>query len=276
VQKTNIVKDINEYLHPATARWDAARGIPHRRGYLFHGPPGTGKTSLGFSLSGIFGLAIYCVSLSETGLTETELGALFASLPERCIVLLEDIDSGGIRREDEGLLSIPAVKSADESGEGLDAKSESGSNSESVVEDDTQPKGWFGFFSRAPAKPVVRHGPATTPSPEIIPSSMPFPNPFNRKQSLISMAGLLNIIDGAASYEASTPIVRPDETPINLPQGRVLIMTTNCPEQLDPALIRPGRVDLQIKFPLAMRDRLVIFSSACESRVKSLHIQSRH
>lgn len=31
-QKDDIVADINEYLHPATARWYAARGIPHRRG----------------------------------------------------------------------------------------------------------------------------------------------------------------------------------------------------------------------------------------------------
>ncbi len=31
-QKDGVVEDINEYLHPATARWYAARGIPHRRG----------------------------------------------------------------------------------------------------------------------------------------------------------------------------------------------------------------------------------------------------
>jgi chaperone BCS1 len=31
-QKDDIVEDINEYLHPATARWYAARGIPYRRG----------------------------------------------------------------------------------------------------------------------------------------------------------------------------------------------------------------------------------------------------
>jgi chaperone BCS1 len=31
-QKDSVVEDINEYLHPATARWYAARGIPHRRG----------------------------------------------------------------------------------------------------------------------------------------------------------------------------------------------------------------------------------------------------
>lgn len=39
----------------------------------------------------------------------------------------------------------------------------------------------------------------------------------------ISLSGLLNVIDGLAS-----------------PEGRVLIMTTNHPEKLDHALIRPG------------------------------------
>jgi chaperone BCS1 len=50
--KLDVLVDINEYLSPATARWYSDRGIPHRRGYLFHGPPGTGKTSLTFALGG--------------------------------------------------------------------------------------------------------------------------------------------------------------------------------------------------------------------------------
>lgn len=41
-QKEIVLADINEYLHPASPRWYANRGIPYRRGYLFHGPPGTG------------------------------------------------------------------------------------------------------------------------------------------------------------------------------------------------------------------------------------------
>jgi mitochondrial chaperone BCS1 len=52
----------------------------------------------------------------------------------------------------------------------------------------------------------------------------------------ISLSGLLNAIDGVASHE-----------------GRVLIMTTNKPESLDPALIRPGRVDLQVGFTNATK-----------------------
>lgn len=36
-RKMDVLSDINEYLSPATARWYANRGIPYRRGYLFHG-----------------------------------------------------------------------------------------------------------------------------------------------------------------------------------------------------------------------------------------------
>lgn len=50
----------------------------------------------------------------------------------------------------------------------------------------------------------------------------------------ISLSALLNVLDGVASQE-----------------GRVLIMTTNHIEKLDEALIRPGRVDMTVKFDLA-------------------------
>ncbi|KAI5807584.1 P-loop containing nucleoside triphosphate hydrolase protein [Peziza echinospora] len=52
----------------------------------------------------------------------------------------------------------------------------------------------------------------------------------------VSFSGLLNAIDGVASKE-----------------GRVLMMTTNHRERLDEALIRPGRIDMQIEFSHAGR-----------------------
>ena len=33
-----------------------------------------------------------------------------------------------------------------------------------------------------------------------------------------------------------------------LVQGRLMVVTTNHPEKLDPALVRPGRVDLNMEF----------------------------
>ena len=87
-QKARVLADINEYLHPSTPTWYARRGIPYRRGYLFEGAPGTGKSSLAWAIAGVFGLDIYCISLVEPTLTEEDLGLLFANLPRRCVVLL--------------------------------------------------------------------------------------------------------------------------------------------------------------------------------------------
>lgn len=53
----------------------------------------------------------------------------------------------------------------------------------------------------------------------------------------VSLSGLLNAIDGVTSHE-----------------GRILIMMTNVPESLDRALIRPGRVDLHVRFTLPRRE----------------------
>ncbi|KAK5987774.1 putative mitochondrial chaperone BCS1-B [Cladobotryum mycophilum] len=94
--KQNLIDDVADYIHPATRRWYSNRGIPYRRGYLLHGPPGTGKSSLSLALAGYFRMKIYIVSLSSLTSTEEGLTALFASLPTRCLVLLEDIDTAGL------------------------------------------------------------------------------------------------------------------------------------------------------------------------------------
>ena len=63
-------------------------------------------------------------------------------------------------------------------------------------------------------------------------------NPKKNSQG-ISLSGLLNAIDGVASHE-----------------GRVLVMTTNFPERLDGALIRPGRIDIKVNFTMATRSQI--------------------
>ncbi|KAF4982574.1 hypothetical protein FDECE_17480 [Fusarium decemcellulare] len=168
--KKGLIQDLERYLSPQTKRWYANRGIPYRRGYLFSGPPGTGKTSLTLAAAGSMGLNIYMISLNSPLLSEDTLATLFRDLPRTCLVLLEDIDATGLtqkRRTDQ---------TADE-GPGIQAKDR------------------------------------------------------------ISLSGLLNVIDGVAAQE-----------------GRVLVMTSNHTENLDPALLRPGRVDFSVKFGLATTD----------------------
>ena len=61
----------------------------------------------------------------------------------------------------------------------------------------------------------------------------------DKEKQGITLSGLLNAIDGVASHE-----------------GRVLVMTTNFPDKLDEALIRPGRIDLRIPFTKATRAQI--------------------
>ncbi|ROT35151.1 hypothetical protein SODALDRAFT_329330 [Sodiomyces alkalinus F11] len=54
-------------------------------------------------------------------------------------------------------------------------------------------------------------------------------NNNNNSAPNCTLSGLLNVLDGVGSQE-----------------GRILIMTTNRPKQLDSALVRPGRVDMKV------------------------------
>lgn len=58
------------------------------------------------------------------------------------------------------------------------------------------------------------------------------------KRAGVTLSGLLNVIDGVFS-----------------PPGAIFVMTTNHKEKLDPALIRPGRVDLQLNITYASSDQ---------------------
>ncbi len=189
--KKELIDDVTDYLNPATRRWYANRGIPYRRGYLLYGPPGTGKSSLSLALAGFFNMRIYIVSLSSITATEENLASLFAELPRRCVVLLEDIDCAGLvsQRIEDG--NAPANNSGDNS-DMVPGQVTEGNNGSNVN---------------------------------------------NNNGARLSLSGLLNILDGVASQE-----------------GRVLIMTTNHVDKLDKALIRPGRVDMIVKFDRADED----------------------
>ncbi|CAA7261970.1 unnamed protein product [Cyclocybe aegerita] len=88
--KESLVGDIKEFL--SSRQWYLNRGIPFRRGYLLHGPPGCGKTSFIYALSGELQLPIYILRLSSPKLDDEGLRHLLSSVPSRCVLLIQDID----------------------------------------------------------------------------------------------------------------------------------------------------------------------------------------
>jgi mitochondrial chaperone BCS1 len=73
-------------------------GIPYRRGYLLYGPPGSGKSSFIQAIAGELNYDICILNLSERGLGDDRLFHLLSNIPERSIVLIEDIDAAFNRR----------------------------------------------------------------------------------------------------------------------------------------------------------------------------------
>lgn len=151
----NILGDVKDFIE--SQQWYMERGIPYRRGYLLHGPPGCGKSSFINALAGELEYSICVMNLGDRTLSDDKLNHLMSIAPPQSIILLEDIDAAFGSREEKGAVG-------DKSG---------------------------GYF----------------------------PN-------YVTFSGLLNCLDGVVSTEE-----------------RLVFMTTNYLDRLDPALIRPGRVD---------------------------------
>ncbi|ESP02843.1 hypothetical protein LOTGIDRAFT_185574, partial [Lottia gigantea] len=93
----NLLKDVKEFIN--NPKWYMERGIPYRRGYLLHGPPGCGKSSYIMALAGALDYSICVLNLSERGLSDDRLNYLLTVAPEQSIILLEDIDAAFVSRD---------------------------------------------------------------------------------------------------------------------------------------------------------------------------------
>lgn len=89
----DILDDVGHFLKPETKTWYIEHCLPRRRSYLFYGPPGTGKTSTIRVIASKFQLTCCYLSMALTSLDNEGLTDALASLPERPLVVLEDVDA---------------------------------------------------------------------------------------------------------------------------------------------------------------------------------------
>lgn len=90
--KENLLLDVKEFMSKDEKAWYASKGIPHRRGYLLHGPPGAGKTTLATAVASKLRLNLYCVSPAAIGMDNARLERLFQTCPPGSLLFIEDID----------------------------------------------------------------------------------------------------------------------------------------------------------------------------------------
>ncbi len=89
----NVIADMRHFFTPEAADWYHNAGIPYRRGYLLHGPPGCGKTSFAQVLAGELQLDVCLMNLSSKDLDDDCLAELLRAAPGRSMILLEDVDA---------------------------------------------------------------------------------------------------------------------------------------------------------------------------------------
>ena len=154
--ETKIYDKIKHFLSNETKELYNSLGIPYKQNILFHGYPGTGKSSLIFSLASELNMDVALLHFVKD-MNDLDFMRAIRRMPDNTILVLEDID-----------VLFEARKKNDEHKTG------------------------------------------------------------------ISFSGLLNSLDGLSHVD-----------------NQIIFMTTNCKMVLDKALIRPGRIDLDVEFKYA-------------------------
>lgn len=173
--KKNLLSDLEDFFN--SEKWYHLNAITHKRGYLFYGKPGCGKSSIIAALAAKFGLILRTIDLRSLD-HGPSLIRLFKYSSSNSLYLIEDVD---------------AIHSNRENGENKEKETYTTDNSHKLD------------------KPVQTD-----------------------KKPNISLSDLLNALDGVMSA-----------------QNGIIILTTNHIEKIDPALIRPGRIDMMYEFPEA-------------------------
>jgi hypothetical protein len=224
------------------------KGIPYKLGLLFHGIPGCGKTSLTYAIAYETNRNIYQIPLSNTVNCE-ELKSIIDTIPEGNIVLFEEIDTCEFfnKREYVDTQKINQMytkmqkkkkKSEDDFDDDDDDNNddddddddddENSENSENNENSENKSSNDHKQHKSLKTKNVF----ATKKMKKIFNGNGTCDMNMSKNTDIFSsyiktqMAHILEILDG-----------------YNYLHDTIIIMYTNHLDKIDPAIIRPGRID---------------------------------
>lgn len=201
-------------------KWYDLKGIPYTLGLLLCGPPGGGKTSTIKCVANETQRHIINIKLSND-ITKTQLENLFFN------DTLQVVSNGKMES-----FNIPIEKRVYVF-EDVDCQS-----SDIVMDRELRNKfGTHKTQEHIDSDKLKNEAVKTQPNKKADNPTLEYSN-----SDKLSLSCLLNIFDGIL------------ETP-----GRIIIMTSNYPDMLDKALIRPGRIDLICKFRKCDSNTIVEF-----------------
>ena len=91
--KEKLKRDLDVFTDIQTNQWYAKHCIPFKRGYLFYGKPGTGKTSTICAIASYLKRKVYRLNLVAPGLCDNSLMEAVNCIKKNSILVMEDIDS---------------------------------------------------------------------------------------------------------------------------------------------------------------------------------------
>lgn len=228
--KNEIKDDLQLFLD--SQDWYHRRDIPYTRGYLFYGLPGTGKTSMIKGISNMCQRHIHYLMLNNVE-SDAQLLELFKKIKyEETVLVIEDIDCMSSIIEDR---KKRMERRKQQLKSMLDHDKDS--NKRQIDEDYDSEIEELKRDEKTAAGPSYKQ--------------RDFGNRSEANRSKLTLSGILNALDGVFDHE-----------------GRILIMTTNHPEVLDEALIRPGRIDRKFRFDYCSKSQIkdlyeMFFETSC-------------
>lgn len=216
----NVKKRVDLFInHP---EWYEKRGIPHTLGLMLHGTPGTGKTSIIKAIAKYTNRHIINLSLRKTT-TQTQLNNLFydenlsiVANQETQNIIIPPEQRIYVIEDIDCLTDVVLDRNINEEPEVKEVKELPRS-----IESGSEPLSSLDSMFVVNSSMLQNHRALKNNKATVEYST----------NDQLTLSYLLNLLDGV----------------LEIP-GRILIITSNYPEKIDKALIRPGRVDLSISF----------------------------